>query len=228
MKVEFTYQFEELAIDMDRLRKGLGYSEEPIPELFIDYLEKVKEDCRELTDICGAFRICEELQFADNKRSFFANGAEFKVGRTIAQKLRKADKMAFFVCTAGKTISEKASSLLKGEDPVFGYVYDIMGSAIAEAVADEVQHHIEQQMLPLGVKITNRYSPGYCHWNVSDQHKLFSLFDENPCGVSLTESALMNPVKSVSGVIGIGRDVDFQDYQCSLCAMKDCVYRSDE
>ncbi|MFV0592537.1 MAG: vitamin B12 dependent-methionine synthase activation domain-containing protein, partial [Draconibacterium sp.] len=162
----------------------------------------------------------------DNKRSFFAGGAEFKVGRTIAQKLLKAEKMAFFVCTAGKTISEKASSLLKGEDPVLGYVYDIMGSAIAEAVADNIQHHIEQQMLSRGAKITNRYSPGYCHWNVSDQHKLFSMFDENPCGVSLTESALMNPVKSVSGVIGIGRDVEFRDYQCSLCTMKNCVYRS--
>lgn len=73
--------------------------------------------------------------------------------------------------------------------------------------------------------ITNRFSPGYCHWNVSDQHKLFSLFDEAPRGVTLTDSALMNPVKSISGVIGICENVKYKDYHCRLCKSKDCTYR---
>ncbi|MCK7538940.1 MAG: hypothetical protein MZV63_52410 [Marinilabiliales bacterium] len=47
--------------------------------------------------------------------------------------------------------------------------------------------------------ITNRFSPGYCGWDVAEQHKLFSFFKDNFCGITLTESALMNPVKSVSG-----------------------------
>jgi hypothetical protein len=48
---------------------------------------------------------------------------------------------------------------------------------------------------------------------------------DNFCGIRLTPSALMDPVKSVSGFIGIGNDVRFNPYTCNLCDMKDCIYR---
>jgi cobalamin-dependent methionine synthase I len=38
------------------------------------------------------------------------------------------------------------------------------------------------------------------------QHKLFlALLKNYTCGISLTESSLMLPVKSVSGIIGLGK-----------------------
>jgi hypothetical protein len=76
-----------------------------------------------------------------------------------------------------------------------------------------------------GMKITNRYSPGYCGWDVSEQHKLFRLIPDNFCGIRLTESALMDPVKSNSGIIGIGESVKMNPYTCSLCDLKECAYR---
>jgi hypothetical protein len=75
------------------------------------------------------------------------------------------------------------------------------------------------------MKITNRYSPGYCGWDVSDQHKLFSLLPNNFCGIKLTENALMIPIKSVSAVIGIGKNVERKDYQCSICEIEFCYKR---
>jgi cobalamin-dependent methionine synthase I len=115
--------------------------------------------------------------------------------------------------------------MLKGENPVLGYVYDVLGSAIAEAAGDQIESFLKKEVAPEGEKITNRYSPGYCNWNVADQHKLFSLLGNSPCGVTLTESALMHPVKSISGVIGIGPTVKYRDYQCTLCLSENCVYR---
>jgi hypothetical protein len=76
-----------------------------------------------------------------------------------------------------------------------------------------------------GKKITNRYSPGYCGWDVTEQHKLFQLIPENYCGIKLTPSALMDPVKSISGIIGIGENVKNNPYTCRLCNQNDCVYR---
>jgi hypothetical protein len=49
---------------------------------------------------------------------------------------------------------------------------------------------------------------------------------ENYCGIKLTPSALMDPVKSISGIIGIGKDVKNNPYICRLCNQNDCVYRS--
>ena len=75
------------------------------------------------------------------------------------------------------------------------------------------------------MKCTNRFSPGYCGWNIKGQKELFSLLPENYCKISLTNSFLMNPVKSISGIIGIGKKVEWKDYQCTLCGKKDCPYR---
>jgi hypothetical protein len=57
---------------------------------------------------------------------------------------------------------------------------------------------------------------------VKDQFKLFSLLPENFCGIRLTDSALMIPIKSVSGIIGIGENVERKNYPCEICNMKDC------
>jgi hypothetical protein len=88
-----------------------------------------------------------------------------------------------------------------------------------------MQDNLEKSAAESGLKITNRYSPGYCGWSVGEQHNLFSLIPYNYCGIRLTESALMDPVKSVSGIIGIGANVKSNPYTCKMCDMKDCIYR---
>ncbi|MFC0877270.1 vitamin B12 dependent-methionine synthase activation domain-containing protein [Saccharicrinis sp. FJH2] len=225
MITERQYTFEELEIDRLSIIKDLGYDADSFYEPFPTYLDQALADCFMLKDIKGAFVIADAPDFESSRISVGINGEVFKLGKTIKKELEGSDRLAFFVCTAGKTISHKSDSLLKGDDPVLGYIYDVIGSAIAEAVGDKLQEEVRARVESDGEKITNRYSPGYCHWNVKDQHQLFDLFGGTVCGVSLTPSALMMPVKSISGVFGIGRNVEFHDYQCSLCNLENCVYR---
>jgi hypothetical protein len=60
---------------------------------------------------------------------------------------------------------------------------------------------------------------------VAEQHALFALLPPQFCGISLGESALMHPVKSVSGIIGVGPEVKYSDYLCDVCNVSDCTYR---
>ncbi|HLP74716.1 MAG TPA: vitamin B12 dependent-methionine synthase activation domain-containing protein, partial [Bacteroidales bacterium] len=106
-----------------------------------------------------------------------------------------------------------------------GYIFDVAGSEIVEAATDLLQEDLRKSAEKEGLKITNRYSPGYCGWDVAEQHKLFTLLPGNYCGIKLTPSALMDPVKSVSGIIGIGKSVRNNPYTCKMCDMKDCIYR---
>ena len=65
------------------------------------------------------------------------------------------------------------------------YIADSLGSIIAEKTADRMELLLEDYLQAVGLKYTNRYSPGYCGWHVSQQNVLFSLFDEaNPCGIT--------------------------------------------
>ena len=77
-------------------------------------------------------------------------------------------------------------------------------------------------MIPLGYGVSHPYSPGYCGWHVTQQQLLFSCLPEFPCGVRLSDSSLMSPIKSVSGIIAYGPCIVKRKYGCELCGKADC------
>ncbi len=225
MIYSYSFQFNELKLDLSEINKFLGYDGQELPEPLPAYLKTALDDCNSLDEIRGSYYLAEQCSIDDSAHKIQTNGIEFNVGKTICSELRNSTGLAFFICTAGETISKKSEELLKGEDPVLGYVYDVLGTMIVESVADEIQSKIKHKAGKQGELITNRYSPGYCEWHVSEQAKLFSLFNKSTSGVHLTSSFLMNPVKSISGVLGIGKNVIYQDFQCTNCNLQRCIYR---
>ena len=155
------------------------------------------------------------------------NDTFFSIGNIIARQLRGSEAFVFFVATAGDAFEQWQHASHIKNDILKSYIADSIGSVIAERVADVMEITLRQQLLSNDWNYTNRYSPGYCGWHVSQQEKLFSLFpDKNPCGIRLTQSYLMLPIKSVSGVIGIGSDVQKHDYTCGLCSYQNCYRRN--
>jgi cobalamin-dependent methionine synthase I len=49
-----------------------------------------------------------------------------------------------------------------------------------------------------------RYSPGYCGMDLRQQQNLFRLVPAESIGITLLPSQLMQPMKSVSGIVGLG------------------------
>jgi len=223
---EISYSFGELTIDIEYLSSMLGFPNGELPEPFGEYVALAIQEAELLCDIRGAFRFLVNCDLSANNSHILVDGTEFEVGRTIAKELRNASSVAFFICTVGEGISRRSQDLLMGDDPVLGYVFDLLGSMIVESAADMLQSEIKRMAISEGLNITNRYSPGYCKWSVADQHKLFSFFPPNCCGIKLTDSALMHPIKSVSGIIGIGAEVTFREYTCNLCNQVDCIQRN--
>ena len=222
---EISYLFSELTLDTDYLSAMLGFPDGVLPEPFDEYVAEALNEAESLCDIRGAFCFSGNSAFSENNSRILVDGIEFSVGKTVAKELRNSTVFAMFICTAGKGISHRSQELLAGENPVLGYIFDVLGSMIVEAATDQLQKEISQIMNAKNLAITNRYSPGYCKWSVADQHKLFSFFPPNCCGIRLTDSALMHPIKSVSGIIGLGTDVSFREYTCDLCSQAECFHR---
>ena len=150
-------------------------------------------------------------------------GTTLSVGKIIARQLRGAEAYAFFVCTAGMDFEDYQRELMRKGDMVRVFIADALGSVIAEKAADRMEESLQMNIDKLGWKHTNRFSPGYCSWHVSQQQLLFPLFGtQEPCGVHLSDSSLMTPIKSVSGVIGVGPNVRHLDYTCGLCDFDKC------
>jgi hypothetical protein len=202
----------------------LGYPEGNLPEPIPEVIHSIMEKAPEHTDIRGGYLIMNQFEIRE-KRHIRVDGLEFHPTQAIAHQVSSAEKLAFIMVTAGEGITTWSQRELTQGDPMAGYIIDLIGSEIVVAALDRMQEELAARVGQEGFKITNRYSPGDCGWPVTDQQKLFSLFPENFCGISLSESSLMHPIKSVSGIIGIGQHVRKTAYACDLCEMETCVYR---
>lgn len=218
---EYSIDYKNIEVTSNEIISSIGYLEPVIPEMVLLQIHNVRNEVDKYCQIKGGFRIINDIVVENNH--FILEGITFQTDKIIARSLRQADSIAIFVCTVGEELSARAGNLFKGEDPVKAYITDIAASLIVEKAADRLAHFIEESALAHQKQITNRYSPGYCDWHVSEQHKLLGLLPENFCGVSLNEAAMMSPVKSVSGVIGIGKKVKKTAYQCSTCEKTDCL-----
>ena len=75
-----------------------------------------------------------------------------------------------------------------------------------------------------GVSLTMRYSPGFGDLSLENQKKVFALLNpQKYIGVTLNDSLLMSPSKSVTAIVGIG-GCDNKD-NCNNCNLENCEYR---
>ena len=210
--------------DPSEILKLLGENQEISDPHTTDLVTHYISECLRYSSPEGAFLFTEALD-PETSGTLRISGLSFESGKIIQKMLRNSEYYALFLVTAGPEPEILARSLLNEGNYLDGYIVDLVASTIVDLAADQVEDNIRQLMQVRGLQITNRYSPGYCSWNVDEQQKLFSLFPEECCGISLTETSLMNPIKSISGIIGIGAGVTYRDYSCELCSMPDCQFR---
>jgi len=224
----FQYDLRDLNLSVSQIENAMGYQKGEDREIVTDLIEKILSESLEISKIKAQYSLFPEVRFDNDTKTVEINNLSFQIKKIVFGQIKKSDSVAIFLCTAGAEIGIRSRKAMQEKDLLKGYVYDVVGSEIVEAAADLMQNELEKIMISTGKKITNRYSPGYCGWDVVEQHKLFQLIPDNFCGIRLTESALMDPVKSVSGIIGIGEDVKRNPYYCNLCDLKDCINRKNK
>ncbi len=218
------YSFTELTILHSDIEELLGFepgqSPAPFPELVENGLKLAPACCQ----IVGGYRIFENFSVDPVAETFKINDQLFSPGKTVTTQLKKATKAALFACTAGPGISEFARKKSAEGDELLSYVLDVIGSVIVDKAATLLQRKIIEEVSVSGYSITDSFSPGYCTWSVAEQQKLFSLLPEGFCNIYLSKSSLMHPVKSASGITGIGYGCQQTGYQCNWCNDLNCIY----
>lgn len=215
----------DLGLTAERICYSIGYSSKEEFNLLKDMVTELLELSNDICRIRAQYSVFENIGLDSRQRSLEIGEVIFSPGKIIYGQLKNSESLVVFLCTAGKEIGDVSRQAMSEKDLLRGYVLDVIGSELVEAAADLMQEGIEKDFSSIGDKITNRYSPGYCGWDVREQNELFRLIPDNYCGIKLTDSYLMDPVKSVSGIIGVGRNVKKLPYTCSICDMQDCIYR---
>lgn len=126
----------------------------------------------------------------------------------VAEIFPRAEHLAVFAVTLGDGIASALHTCFAAGDFALAYMLDAVASVAADGAAALVERRYESMLRAHGWTTADgaalRYSPGYCGWDVTGQRKLFAYLRPEQVGLSLTGSCLMQPLKSVSGVLLAG------------------------
>lgn len=162
------------------------------------------------------YRLCYIDSRQDSTTTF--GGVGFS-SRVMQVNLKQTERVFPFIVTAGRELEEAARAT---SDVLHQYTLDILKETVLRQALEYVRTHLKEAYHLQNISMMN---PGsLTDWPITEQPKLFSLFGDvkQLIGVELTESCLMYPVKSISGVI-FPTEVSFVN--CQLCPREDCPGR---
>jgi hypothetical protein len=156
------------------------------------------------------------------------NGVEM-TGRLPARHLACARQAAVVVVTIGGKLEARVSRLLRSDLPR-ALALDGFGSAAVASLAAAACRHIGLVAGGLGMRVTAPVSPGMTGWPAgTGQREVFGLLAGISPGVRLTTSDVMVPHKSLSMILGLGRDVRADGRICDPCGSREtCRFRDDD
>ena len=200
------------------LYKMMGYKGQKPDQEILDLVERLWTSLLPLCHPWGGYRILEGgQQGTDSVRT---GEAMLHTGPVIAEAMQEASAIAIFTVTLGEGYNQWMESIKAEGNIMYEFVANSMGSILADSITEDLIDILRTSAEEDGLKITNNYSPGYCGWALKEQQILFSLLPEGITHIELTDSCLMLPIKSVSGIIGVGRDARKRPYGCAVCNMK--------
>ncbi|MEK6665599.1 MAG: vitamin B12 dependent-methionine synthase activation domain-containing protein [candidate division NC10 bacterium] len=155
-----------------------------------------------------------------------AGGVELRIPE-IGRLWGAVESVGIAICTIGEALESRVRELWESRELPLAAMLDSVGSAAAECLAEYVNDLLCQVAIAERLNVTNRISPGYAGWDVSEQHLVWSLCPGDPAGVTLNSACFMTPTKSISFLVGIGAEARVDHYftQCRRCWMKACAYR---
>jgi len=214
----------DLRADPAEVLRYLGYPPGAAPE------PRIEERVRQLMDTVlpsmrprGTYEIYP-VEVWKARRLVLAGGAAFS--GAIGEFLAGATRVAAFLTTAGPEIVSMSEAAMRARDMLGGLILNSIGTVVAEAVAERIFEELRGQ-LPASETLTLPYSPGYCGMPLTEQRTLFGLVDAAGIGVELLPTLIMRPVKSVSGIIGMGpaESITAQGTPCDRCLLESCRMR---
>jgi hypothetical protein len=133
------------------------------------------------------------------------------------------------LATIGPKVERRAGKFVKTDRAATGLIADAIGTVAVEQTADFLERRIHEHCASFGWKVSRRYAPGYCGWEIEAQKEIFGHFPDT-LGIKLTSSCLMIPEKSLSFVCLLSNEGDFSKIKvgnCKRCRQKNCPYRSE-
>ena len=225
----FGFHCDDLIPDRETLLNGMDILPHRASNRHLGWAEEASLRFRQMARPVAVVRAVDAEYFS---RVFAGEGLN-ESPNPLEAVYPRALRLAVFALTLGKAVSEEIGSLFAHGYEVEGVFLDAVASRAAENAAEQLGlQWLGALKLGGGVpeaSVVLGYSPGYCGWHLSGQKKLLERAGAAEIGITLNDSSLMDPLKSVSGVFAAGGweiFADGEDYPfCGVCATPTCRER---
>jgi len=218
----------DLALDADKVLWGQGANPAVVrarrPKL-VAAAEKIVEEGRPLLTPTVLYQRFPVVALRHEQLSL-AGGGVLR-GPLVASQLAAASQVIVAIGTVGDSLSQIISDRFQ-VDPVGALALEGLAAAAAEALGEAACRYFESAAAADGLHASVPLNPGMIGWPLEEgQQQLFALIDASTIGVTLGAGSIMQPLKSISLVIGLGSDLDPSGQSCDYCSMREtCHYRS--
>lgn len=220
------------ALDRGEVLRYLGYAGQPLSAELDARVDQMVARCLAVARPSGCARVFDVAgrDERDGVPVVRLDGCALELeGRSIARHLDGAVAVGVLAVTAGLALDAELRRLSL-TDRVGEVLLDAAGSALVERAADEAEADLARDAAARGLVAGPRFSPGYGDLPLATQPTLLATLDaQRRLGITLSDSLLMAPVKSVTAVVGLfgpGAVPPALD-PCDACARRDgCALRA--
>lgn len=159
--------------------------------------------CTEISMSAIEPRVCYSIyDIKVDKADVSADGFRFS-SSDLCCCLKNCDKMVMFCATIGFGF-DRLIRKYEAFDKATAVCLHALGAERIEALCDEFCRLISEEFQKSSCRITPRFSPGYGNLDISTQKIIFDNLDISKyIGVTLNDTLLMSPSKTVTAVFGI-------------------------
>ncbi len=157
------------------------------------------------------------------------NNFSLNFNKSIINLLKGSSYLAIGVVTVGGSLENKVYELFSQGEYPRAVALDAVGTVSAKSLRNYMTSLACWEAREQNLQTTKYFSPGSRGWDMSQQIKIFQMFPVDKIGVTLTDSYMMFPQKSLSWLTGVGKNITtpFKDasHSCKVCQAENCQFR---
>lgn len=219
----------EYSIDKSEVLRYLGHRGQSLTPEIDRLIDHISEKCLESARPRYCFQIFP-LETSPRGPVLVGTGV-ILLGEDIKKHLLGAKSVAVMAATLGFE-AERAMMRLGQRSTTSEVIFNAACTALIEAVSDRCEGEIVELARQRGLVTSYRYSPGYGDFPLEQQPEILGVIEAGTrLGITLTDSMLMLPKKSVSALIGLypkGAGVRRGGSSCETCENREnCEFRKE-
>lgn len=219
MSTVFVKSYNEPQFNIKEILRYMGCGKDE--EGFLPLVNECIEECKDML----TYKVCWcQVEIVHTE-----NGVDFGFMQVESKDLKKNLDACHSAIVFGATVGIEIDRLISKYGrvkPSKALIFQAIGAERIESLCDAFNKNIKTDK---GSNFTRpRFSPGYGDLPLECQKDIFAVLDcAKKIGLTLNDSLLMSPSKSVTAFIGISDECgQIEEKACDKCDKKDCRYRS--